>query len=130
MKMPTKQKIMLILWACIATYFMVVSLVGLSMARNFDSAFGYRKETMESLLTSFVFGVSAVVACFGLQHRKLWCTGLIMALSGASTLYAVSFFARNSFQSSGSWFFVLLLAVSAFSILATWNKAYKAQPRE
>jgi peptidoglycan/LPS O-acetylase OafA/YrhL len=129
MKMPISQKITLVLWGSIATYFTLVSLAGLFVARNFDTAYGYRKETVESLLVSLAFGVAAVFACFGLQKRKNWGTGMVMALSGASVIYAVSFFTRNSFQSSGSWFVVLLLAASVFSIVASWKKKDNAQPQ-
>ena len=122
-------KITFFLWIGIATYFTIASLVGFLVARNFDAAYGYRKETMEALFISFAFGIASAVACFGLQQRKPWSVGLIMALSGALVLYAISFFANNSFQSSGSWFVMLLLAVSTFSILAVWKKAENAQPQ-
>lgn len=128
MKIPIRQKITLILWGCIATYFTLVSIAGLFVARNFDAAYGYRKKTVESLLIALAFGVASAIACFGLQQRKPWGTGMIMALSGISILYAVSFFASNSLQKSGSWFVALLFAASAFSILAMWKKAENAQP--
>lgn len=119
---------MIVLWGCIATYFILVSLAGLFVARSFDTVSGYRKETIESLLISLVFGATAAVGCFGLQQKKSWSRGVIFALSGASMLYASSFFANSQIQSSGSGLVAFLLAVSAISIVGIWKKEDSAQP--
>jgi peptidoglycan/LPS O-acetylase OafA/YrhL len=129
MKNPKMQKIMVVLWGCIATYFILVSIAGLFVARNFDTTNGYQKDTTQSLLIALAFGAIAAVACFGLLQKKSWSRGVVFALSGVSILYAASFFANNAIQSSGSGFVALLFMVSAFSILATWKKGNNAQPQ-
>jgi peptidoglycan/LPS O-acetylase OafA/YrhL len=103
-------------------YFTFVSIIGLYVARNFDTDYGYRKDMMESLFISFAFGVASIIACFGLKKRKPWSTGMIMAMSAINIIYVAKFFSNNTLKSSGSCFVLLLLLVSVFSIAAMWKR--------
>jgi len=117
------------LWACMGIYFTIASVVGLILSRNFDAAYGYRKDITMSCVVSLAYGVVSIVACFGLKRRKPWSAGMIMALSALSILYAATFFANNNLNSSGAAFVVLLFIVGALSIVAVWKKADFAQHR-
>jgi nicotinamide riboside transporter PnuC len=109
------------------TYFTVVPIIGLILSKNFDAAYGHRENIRVSCVASLVYGVASIVACFGLKRRAPWSTGLIMALSFLSIIYAASFFASNNLHSSGATFVALLSIVGVFSIFAVWKSRDFAQ---
>jgi hypothetical protein len=129
MKIQTRHNITSFIWFGMGIYFTVASVIGLILSKNFDVAYGYRRDAIASLVISFAYGVASIVACLGLKRGKPWSVGMIMALSAASILYATTFFANNTLSSSGATFVVLLFLAGAFSIVAVWNKGNFAQHR-